>query len=1190
MNKARTRPTVKTTRRPAIRRQKASSSPPEIDFSGRMITPSLSDDNLDPIIPTMESTTIPTFEQSLLGTQPVPLNAKRSRIEDELGDITTRLNQTLTEFEKYNNEPERIENVTIDDVTSYVNGMPSGPIKFQLKQLLSNYTEMCLKIGSENTNETDEIMASLAEWFMDEMVMDDICSPDDLISNLQESMTSTKMGFEKLKMLNRKILSSKVQNIDQVKSHKIALQQKVVSKFKSIFNNKKIKDIKANRTVHWKYASNEIVSLLKKVRIEGVSNIGILEEKLEQVIHILEDQTKTVSQMQSKLKDKDDVIDEMERKQSGMDGEIMLLVDEKEKLKNRVRSLIKKLKAVRAGNAMTHYENEAPLDEESHAYVRYDGSESEHIQYQQVYASDNFDARISCDESTTNNMTFYDIDDPSKMIDALTDKILSLEKQIIQKEMRIMKIENNYQELAEVVKTSSPNVVANLPFDLDTHEYKSKLNTKSICKDCNCVTKEKGSTQVQKIKLAKEQEKIAKFEQDNTALRAELARVRAELDGNRAQLAKTKWELITLRYVDNKSTRLPRPFPGNNEEENAEVDKQEDKMYEMKTDETSKRDSKKRKITFKSVVKKIVAPVQMQARTPNKLFITQQRNATFKDEFEAYASVLKQVEQPVKQITMSRIKQQSNDPNAGGAVEVEQVNLAHQGVQTDPAMDPLGAWSNGIEVVNDDVNKMSSRLSVKLPLKTHNLPAPPTEWENFDPTPDIADTEMHTSHLESFPDPDQLRNNNDVIAFVERELERMVQGIIGFTEYLNSVIEKETDSLNNVNKKLRTALSERTIMAIEQKLNKSQEKEDGCASRGSRSKTPTMIGRFELATNAKPSKYVHNKYFASYSFGKRKVDDPTHPPPIDSKRYASPFTPPPPWYNIAETHIQASEAKARSQRNSIDAVDLGLSDQLKKQVTMIGEHAIRVLRGTSLIFQESFEEQIKEYSQLHDACSNKIPEWKKNIAASLRQGRLSDGGLNINPLVIKRSSSERRIDESKERHREKENERNGRTLCVLRSTQSLSSLENSHRYLPSLMVHKNLDNMNRPEMKIPKAVVPRKGTIMLHTNQLQKEETKLSYKGYDEKKRFKPVPVSHKKLLAKQKDMLGRVYKPKSVPEQDFTNGPRTVLELSQQIVEFKPKNTRELPPLPAKQVIEKAQRMLVTDNTTAKDKLLMHS
>ncbi|XP_033117944.1 uncharacterized protein LOC117117664 [Anneissia japonica] len=418
----------------------------------------------------------------------------------------------------------------------------------------------------------------------------------------------------------------------------------------------------------------------------------------------------------------------------------------------------------------------------------------------------------------------------------------------------------------------------------------------------------------------------------------------------------------------------------------------------------------------------------------------------------------------------------------------------------------------------------------------------------------------------------------------------MVQGMLGFIEYLNVVIDSETDSLINVNKKLRRALSKRTIMTIDQKLhsmNATDEVKE--AAKECRIKTPTRVGRFELASNIKSSKYANNKYFASYSFGKRNADELKRVQPLSNDDIKQPnlsATTPRPWYDLAQAHIQMSEAVTKSKMDSINTINLDASDILKKQVTIIGEHAICVLRGTCSIFKESFEEQFKEYSELHDACSNKIPEWKKNIAASSFHPGLSED-IKDNPLVLKSSSSERNIHERKERYFDKSNNRSESRYCALRSTQSLSSIESSHRCLPSLLVHKNLDNINRPEMKIPKAIIPRKGTIMLHTDQIH--DVKTNDKGYDEKKRFKPVPISHKKLMNKQKEILGKVFRPANIPEQDLVNFPRTVLELSHQIVEFERKHTRDLPPLPRRQTVEMGQQTLTKDSTT-KDKLLMHS
>ncbi|XP_033117887.1 uncharacterized protein LOC117117628 [Anneissia japonica] len=337
----------------------------------------------------------------------------------------------------------------------------------------------------------------------------------------------------------------------------------------------------------------------------------------------------------------------------------------------------------------------------------------------QDYVCNNIETRydVTNNEDFAMNHDTHDVSNSSDMMDELNDKIMSLEKQMIEKEIRVMKIEKKCQELVDAVKESAPDVAANLDFDGETitnHNkgYSSNMQSSSICQNCEA----KSQSAEKKVRpfsgrkkskpLSAEQlEKMNKLESDNDALRVECSRVRTELDQCRARLAKTKWELITLRYVENKAARLPTPYSVEKDidiiQDNRKlVDESNGETQEigyLESNDVSKTETPK--ISLKGVVTKMVAPIQTK---PQRLFIGQQRNTT-QDEFDAYTTVMKDGQtKPVQKITMSRVKQKAGPAaeDESASVEVEEVNLTHQGVQTDPAMDPLGAWSNVIDTVN----------------------------------------------------------------------------------------------------------------------------------------------------------------------------------------------------------------------------------------------------------------------------------------------------------------------------------------------------------------------------------------------------------------------------------------------------------------------------------------------------------
>lgn len=152
-------------------------------------------------------------------------------------------------------------------------------------------------------------------------------------------------------------------------------------------------------------------------------------------------------------------------------------------------------------------------------------------------------------------------------------------------------------------------------------------------------------------------------------------------------------------------------------------------------------------------------------------------------------------------------------------VEVSNVKKAavyanHRGMQTDPRLDPLGAWSQG--VTSD---------------QSWRPPMPPSRWLDFDPTinkPDEETKQTNASIAVSMlkgTDPSEIREETmHCVKFVERELSRITKGIRGFAEYTNCLVDRETKHMTKANSKLKLHLSKTELMALDNVVTKSTDR------------------------------------------------------------------------------------------------------------------------------------------------------------------------------------------------------------------------------------------------------------------------------------------------------------------------------------------------------------------------------
>ncbi|XP_071838878.1 uncharacterized protein [Apostichopus japonicus] len=160
----------------------------------------------------------------------------------------------------------------------------------------------------------------------------------------------TRMGFDKLQKLKEEMhsLASKGKPIQHLQEQKSNLKEKVVEKFKLLYSAKMLRSQNKSLGSHWKHAAEEIVNVLHRIRAEGESTIQDLEEELIRIEKAITRQAENMVKLEHTVQEKQKTIDTINKSMSVSNNENELLKSEVERYQDQVIMMKKELRKLRA--------------------------------------------------------------------------------------------------------------------------------------------------------------------------------------------------------------------------------------------------------------------------------------------------------------------------------------------------------------------------------------------------------------------------------------------------------------------------------------------------------------------------------------------------------------------------------------------------------------------------------------------------------------------------------------------------------------------------------------------------------------------------------------------------------------------------------------------------------------------------
>ncbi|XP_022103303.1 uncharacterized protein LOC110986028 [Acanthaster planci] len=669
-------------------------------------------------------------------------------------------------------------------------------------------------------------------------------------------------------------------------------------------------------------------------------------------------------------------------------------------------------------------------------------------------------------------------------------------------------------------------------------------------------------------------------------LTEERDKVQGELVTLKGQLMRAQRELVTLKYASSAPASMgPRGGPLQGPEENGGEHRHDVPGRSKEGSGVS--------LSTTQIPSKTTTAQETPAKPKPQAVVK------YDDEFQAYAELMRKDQDSRPARKMSRPCQKPKDTGRGkqdkrdqsqakegeeeqakDLVQMEEYLTFDQGMQTDPQMDPLGQWSYVPSLKKrrkiDPLPVLTTRSSTDTPSDKAPIAQPPIEWTHFDPTGPITPMADHkrasiSRQMRAGEEPATV-DTGGIVEFVERELGRIVQGINGFTGYLKRLIQREVADVIVANQDIRRRLSEATLRKLDQG-NKDSAHPSADGGRRSRAlATPIRRGRFEVMKDNRPSKFAAKNAYASLQSGERRFFHSASPIPswnihskIPSPSYADYIGP---WSTFARDHIAMAD-EAATQRTLASPHDT-VCVRLQRQIEMIGHHAIDVLKGTVVFFKETFTRQIEEYNTIHGAFGIR-QELKTLMAPSVTPSENRDGITDSRkevaeaeatsdraevpslepPLKLTRSISHNSFLEFRNVNYVQDNRRVDFKTSPKEyplQTQSLSSIQSSHRYLPALSLYEKQKPRNRYEVELPKATLPRRGLVTL---EVKDAVANMAAKGVDTKRRSRPVAISHRGLLARQREILAKQGTTPQDARKQGTDHLTTTLELKQHILQL---------------------------------------
>ncbi|XP_046362714.2 uncharacterized protein LOC124139582 [Haliotis rufescens] len=307
----------------------------------------------------VEKTDLSAFEEQALVIDtnllvgPVYDNSKQraKALKEQLGDINTRLQTTLTTFDAVN--PGDHDDDMLGDLAKHADSMASGQMKATLKHFINNYRDMSSHIH-DSSKEREDILFQLSDWFtMDHM--DDLYGPTThkaVEKEAEQGYTSALVNFEKFKRLqnNIKLANAKGLNVDHLLQEKRRMEKDVMGGLAIMKKGKeKAKAATSDGASTWRHAADEVVSMLRKVRTEGSDEMDTVKQKVDGLVLELKQKTQCTDQLRKEVKERKNMMSRYADDNSDLTDEVA-----------RLRFKIKKLE-VNLDNATKLLHNQIDL-------------------------------------------------------------------------------------------------------------------------------------------------------------------------------------------------------------------------------------------------------------------------------------------------------------------------------------------------------------------------------------------------------------------------------------------------------------------------------------------------------------------------------------------------------------------------------------------------------------------------------------------------------------------------------------------------------------------------------------------------------------------------------------------------------------------------------------------------------------
>ncbi|XP_070538450.1 myosin-8-like [Ptychodera flava] len=909
--------------------------------------------------------------------------------------------------------------------------------------------------------------------------------------NVRDGLANARVGFEKLKNLNQEIIrmSNRGQTTSHLTKEKALLEKNVIGRFKALRLARKSKNILTeNQRAHWKYAANEVVGLLRTIRGEGLADIKKLEEKLQDILAILEKQSEETARLQVQLREQKKVSAKWAEENTKTTNEAAFLKEELERYRDRIVKLKKKLRQLQSDEGVVEAWSQEFDEEETTGPIRKRTFGQSYSGYG-VPSGDSFILKAQLRDSKKRADNF------ERENDELKTKLKEFEQDMEEKESAICALELQLDETKDECRKLERKV-KKLEAQVDA-EKNGRPRPKEpggkpdhFCPHCKCRLHYRSVTstnwaklidgvlhtqraakkrKVEVIRASKGQEPETKaddtVDQDNEVLRFidQCEMLTRDLELTEANLNKAYKEIDSLREEND-------ILIGRLDKAETAV-KQAGRLTRMGTVSARMAQQKKQQKDARNVGKKSKRATKgsLQSAMEEMDEVTKQIEGgnAYSDPYDKEGGQQKYDDQVE---AMAVVFGKSKVTPEGELIPMKRVCGARM-----PKSKQLMAMIEDIYVIHrsdDGGARGPGSRGV----------AEPCEW--------IARLQRERKYSIAMAmiegvQPEKVRDTATCTsALVERELERMTNDIIGFMEYTGTLMVQEGRKMSEANEKLRSKLSGSILrdVAVASKYEKRRQtpaQNDGDATGDDRTPpSASARGNFALAKSGKASKYAEKDVFLTLE-QRNQTTAPGIMMGVDFGRAAT-------------TDFDSSRGYARSrfdwQQRSPHA-----------QLTISGQQLVRMLTDTVNMLTENLRQQEHEYTVLHNAVKRQ----------ETKRAAESDTGPSMAPTEapgVTKSAT----------HASPAVEPSLQTSRSLDRTES--DISEELRYLPPLLVHDGQKISNRDELKIMKTTVPRKGMIKLHAEGL----TEDSEEDDSSKRRFRPAPLSHKKLMGKQRKLHSR--------------------------------------------------------------------